>query len=424
MRKMMLLLSPILFAFLTGWFLVRFLTVHPFKISIFLTITLLSLIITVLLLYAVRKEKGKWGFVIFAFIGFFLAYMINTHLFLSQEDTRFVPELTRCQDDQVSGHTAILYFTHGEPETYDPIGWLNQFREFDEQGIRFIPKPARPVFIAMLRKQYLQVGKSNHRSMHLSMMQCLEELFRQEGDTTTRFYICFLDDEPRPDAALIQALNDVADEVIVVNVFLTISNHTAAGQSLIQAVDAEKKCGVKVRFTEPFWNSETLQSVFIEKVAANMQDLPKEKIAVALIGYGQPDEWDTEWPTETQQEIAFRDDIIKLFIENGFPEQNLGSAWMEFKSPKPAELMHAFIQNEVEKIFYFSAAISADAIPSQAHVPGLVNKYKFPEGVEVINLGAWNNHPTVIRAIKERISESMNQNFQDNLHILTHGVAF
>ena len=28
--------------------------------------------------------------------------------------------------------TAVIYFTHGEPETYDPIGWLNQFREFDE----------------------------------------------------------------------------------------------------------------------------------------------------------------------------------------------------------------------------------------------------------------------------------------------------
>ena len=44
---------------------------------------------------------------------------------------------------------------------------------------------------------------------------------------------------------------------------------------------------------------------------------------------------------------------------------------------------------------------------SQIDIPRLVEEYDYPEGVETINLGAWNNHPTVIAAIQERIDETM-----------------
>jgi hypothetical protein len=61
----------------------------------------------------------------------------------------------------------------------------------------------------------------------------------------------------------------------------------------------------------------------------------------------------------------------------------------------------------VKKIFYFSAAISADAMHSQIDIPRLVEKYEYPEDLVTVNLGAWNNHPTVIKALKERIDRRL-----------------
>ena len=55
-------------------------------------------------------------------------------------------------------------------------------------------------------------------------------------------------------------------------------------------------------------------------------------------------------------------------------------AWMEFKEPKPAEKVEEFPRNGVEKVLYFSAAISADAIHSQYDIPALVNEARVPEG--------------------------------------------
>ena len=403
MKKLPVFFISIIAAYLTGWFFLDFLTVHPLKMALFLFLTLLSLVVVVYAIFRLETRSERILGIGLAIVIFLASYAIHAQIFLNQEDSRYVPAITRQAGYEAAAHKAVVYFTHGEPQTYNPIGWINQFKEFDEQNIKFVPFLVRPLFVYQLRNKYLEVGQSNHRETHKEMLKSLEASYRYSGDSLTRFYLCFLDDEPRPDAAVISALNDGADSIIVANVFLTVSNHTAEGQNLIKELEVTKNYGVELTFTEPMWSSELLRSAFIEKVYAQIGDTPKEAVAIALIGHGQPDEWDEEWATETNQEIAFRKEIMDLFVEEGFKRENLGSAWMEFKEPKPATLMEDFIQNGVTKVFYFSAAISADAIHSQVDIPRLVQKYDFPEGVEVINLGAWNNHPTVIKAIKERI---------------------
>jgi hypothetical protein len=153
------------------------------------------------------------------------------------------------------------------------------------------------------------------------------------------------------------------------------------------------------------WSSETIRHAFVEKVMEHVEENEIANSAVAFVGHGQPDEWDIEWGTETEQEMLFREELMNLFVENGFKRENLGSAWMSFKEPKPAVLMQKFMENGADKVFYFAAAISADAMHSQIDIPDLIEKYDFPDGIEPVNLGAWNNHPTVIRAFTEKIDK-------------------
>jgi protoheme ferro-lyase len=318
-----------------------------------------------------------------------------------------VPDLTREPGDPGLGHTAVVYFTHGEPQTYNPIGWINQFNEFDEQGIDFIPMFARPFFLNTLRSKYLEIGKSDHRKTHQQMIASLEEVYRAEGDETTKFYLSFLDDSPRPDAAAIQALNEGASKIIVSEVFLTISNHTAEGEQQIEELNIEETFGIPVEYTGPLYDSETLKSMFVHRANANIGDTDKSKVGILLIGHGQPDEWDVEWPTETEQEISFRNDVLDLLAADGYQRSNLSLAWMEFKEPKPAEMVPQFLQNGIEKLLFFSAAISAEAVHSQYDIPALVYEAEYPEGFPIIDLGAWNNDPIVIQAIKEKIDPFM-----------------
>lgn len=403
-------LLPIGLSLILGVTLVQYFTVHPLTMSLYLLATCLVLFMLVVVLAEGFKGKQLWIGIALSMLFFVVGYLGTTRIFLNREDHRPVPEITRHKDDPGLGHTAVVYFTHGEPETYDPIGWINQFNEFEEQGIPFVPLAAKPIFIFQLRNKYLEVGKSNHRQMHIQMIQSLEDAFRAEGDTSTKFYISFLDDYPRPDAAVIDALNDGASKIVVSEVFLTISNHTAEGEELIKELNIEQEYGVPILYTGPLYDSATLKSMFLARADANIGETEKSRVGVLLVGHGQPDEWDKEWSTETEQEIGFREDVLQLLADNGYHRENMGLAWMEFKEPKPAENVKEFLENGVEKVLYFSAAISADAIHSQYDIPALVHEADVPDSYPLINLGAWNNDPIVIQAIKEKIDQQM-ENF-------------
>jgi hypothetical protein len=205
---------------------------------------------------------------------------------------------------------------------------------------------------------------------------------------------------------VIQALNEGASRIIVSEVFLTISNHTAEGKHLIDELHV-KEYGVQIDYTGPMWDSDKLKSMFVHRANEQIGDADKSKVGILLVGHGQPDEWDVEWATETEQETSFREDILKLFEQDGYRPENLALAWMEFKEPKPAEKVGEFLDNGVEQVLYYSAAISADAIHSQYDVPALVEEAPVPEGFPLINLGAWNNDSLVIEAIKEKIDVLM-----------------
>jgi sirohydrochlorin ferrochelatase len=396
-------LFVVVLSLLLGALVVQYLTVHPLQMSWYLLATCTVFFALVATLAVWLRGKPLLIAVPLALILFFAGYIFMTRAFLAREDPRPVPQLTRTKDDPGLGHTAVIYFTHGEPETYDPIGWINQFNEFDEQGIAFVPLVARPLFVYQLRDHYLEVGRSDHRRMHIQMLSRLEEAFRAEGDTETQFYISFLDDDPRPDAAVIQALNDGASRIVVSEVFLTISNHTAEGKDLIEELNVEEELGVPVLYTGPMYDSSTLQSMFVQRANAHIGDTDKSRVGILLVGHGQPDEWDVEWATETEQEIGFRQNVLKLLEEDGYSQENLSLAWMDFKEPKPAAKVEEFVERGVEKVLYFAAAISADALHSQYDIPALVNEAQVSDSVPLINLGAWNDDPIVIQAIKEKI---------------------
>lgn len=392
-------------SFLLGVVFVKYLTVHPLKMSIYLIVSCFSFFtIIVVLISSFKSDFIILGIEItFSLVSFIVGYSLMARRILLKDDDRYIPPILRTKDDPGSGHTAVVYFTHGEPETYNPIGWINQFREFDEQNILFIPFLIRPFFLFQLRKKYLQVGKSDHRKMHHIMIKDLEERFRDEGIDSMKFYLSFLDDDPRPDAAVIQALNEGASQIIVCEVFVSLSSHTSKGEELITNLKIQDY-GVPLQFTSPLWDSETLHKMFVEKANKNLAGSDKEKVAILLVGHGQPNEWDKLFSTATEHEIRFREKIKDLFKKDGYLEENLGLAWMEFKEPKPKEKIEEFVKNGVEHILYFATSISADAIHSMSDIPSLVHEADISKQIKLVNMGAWNNHPLAIQSIKERIN--------------------
>jgi hypothetical protein len=219
--------------------LVQYLVSSPLEMSLFLLLCVGLAVGLVLLVVLGLRGRARLLAVGVVLLGTVAGYLAATTVFLDTEEVRDLPELAVPAVDQ-RDHTAVVYFTHGEPPAYSPLPWLETFRELDADGVSFIPRPFRPFFFLKFREEYLRVGGSPHNFVHRDMAGSLEEAFRDEGDDRTRFYMAFLDSNPRPDEAVIRALNDGASEVVVATVFVTISSHTKAGQDMVEQLDLEQ----------------------------------------------------------------------------------------------------------------------------------------------------------------------------------------
>ncbi len=391
-----------LFGLLAGILLVRYLVASPMVMSLYLLMLVVSLALLAWGILRLFHGQAAWLGLFLALVSFVAAYLVTNSLFLHQEEERELPAVQARGAGE--GHTAVVYLTHGEPPAYSPMPWVETFKEIDSIGAPFIPVPFRPFFFQQLRNEYLKVGGSPHNFVHQAMLNSLENKLRMEGDQDTRFYIAFLDSNPRPDESAIRAVNEGASRVVVANVFLTVSSHTQAGQELVDAVGLEQY-GVDVCMAPPLWDSPSLKRMFVERANRNLNGTDKSKVGILLVGHGQPESWDAIYPTQTEQELLFRQEVMDLLVQDGYSRENISLAWMEFKEPAIEEITQELGRRGVEKIFVFAASISAASIHSAYDIPEAVHRAGLPESVEVINLGAWDNDPLVIEAIREKLRD-------------------
>jgi len=73
------------------------------------------------------------------------------------------------------------------------------------------------------------------------------------------------------------------------------------------------------------------------------------------------------------------------------------------------QAVKAGANKNVRLILVFSSSISAEGIHSAYEIPEMLNEVSVPEGVRLVNLGAWNDHPLVLQAIAERIESCLDK---------------
>jgi sirohydrochlorin ferrochelatase len=334
--------------------------------------------------------------------GFVGGYVAANAAFLAQEEKRELPKLVR--KDGGDGHTAILYFTHGEPPGYSALPWIETIRELDHDNVPFVPWLFRPFFFNTVRYEYFEAGGSAHNKLHKVFLKSLIQAMPDEEAKGTKFYLAFLDSNPRPDEMAIRAINDGASRIIILPVFITESTHTVAGQEMVESIHPES-LGVQVCYTSALWDSQPLQTSFVERADEMIGDMDKSKVGILLVGHGQPTEWEKIYPAQNKQENMYRDAIREKLIADGYLPDHVVLGWMEFQEPTITASIEQLAGRGVEKILVLATSLSADSIHSDVEVPAAVVKANLPSQIQVEYVGQYGDHPLAIQAMKEKIAK-------------------
>jgi sirohydrochlorin ferrochelatase len=219
-----------------------------------------------------------------------------------------------------------------------------------------------------------------------------------------KFYLAFLDSNPRPDEMAIRAINDGASKIIILPVFITESTHTVAGQKMVASINPEA-VGVQICYTGALWDSQPLQTSFVERTDEMIGDIDKSKVGILLVGHGQPTEWEKIYPAQNKQESMYRDAIREKLVTDGYLPDHVVLGWMEFQQPTITESIEQLAGLGVEKILVLAVSLSADSIHSDVEVPAAVVKANLPADIQVEYVGQYGDHPLAIQAMKEKIEK-------------------
>ena len=388
------------FALLAGFFTVQYLVVPPAQMSLYAILLAVAVLATIFVL--VRTFKGRKMILagLFALACLIGGYVLANAAFLGQVEERTLPVISRT--DGGDGHTAILYFTHGEPPGYSAMPWIETMRELDRDNAPFVPWFVRPIFFSGVRNEYFEAGGSAHNELHKAFLDDLKRAMPEAEANGTKFYLAFLDSNPRPDEMVIRAINDGASKIIVLQVFITESTHTLAGKDMIASVHPEKY-GVEVYYSSPLWDSDPVQKMWVERANEMTGGINKSKVGILLVGHGQPTEWEKIYPAQNQQENQYRQAIREKLIADGFSPEHVVLSWMQFQEPTITESAKELAGSGVEKILVFSVSLSADSIHSEVEVPAAVARAELPNKIVVEYVGQYCDHPLAIQAMIEKI---------------------
>ncbi len=305
---------------------------------------------------------------------------------------------------QGPGHTAIIYFTHGEPRTYDRAfsAWMHAIREMDETGVPFVPWPFRPFFFSKVRNEYFEVGGSFHNLIHARAMERIESAYRKKKDPNARCYLAFSDDEPDAAEAAARAINDGASRIILLNVWMTDSDHSEQGLKKIRELHPDA-FDIRLCVTDTLWKSYRLMRMYAERAKKAAGGMNRADIGVVLVAHGQPASWDALFKRQPEQENSFRVETKKLLAEQGFQDKNIALAYMEFKQPDIKTAVQGLVAGGVKKLLVAPVNISAESIHSEHEIPSLVEAAGVPPSVSVSHLGAWNDDQLLIDDLMEQL---------------------
>lgn len=390
----------VLLASLAGYLLVQYMVQPPAQMGLYAVLLAAALAGLVFVLFRYYKGREWIPALLVAFLALIGGYLLSNAVFLSQEEVRQFPGLTR--SDGGDGHTAVIYFTHGEPPGYSALPWIETIREFDRDKAAFVPWPFRPFFFNQLRAEYLQAGGSAHNKLHRSFFDNLRRSMPEAEKDGTRFYLAFLDNDPRPDEVAIQAINEGASRIVVLPVFVTESTHTLAGQEMVNSVLPQDQA-IQVCYTGALWNSEALQRVFVERAREMTGPMDKSRVGILLLGHGQPAAWEDLYPAQNEQETKYRQAIQEKLVQAGYSADHIALGWMEFQEPTITETVSDLAKRGVDKILVFSVSLSADSIHSDIEVPAAVEQARLSESIQVEYVGQYSDHPLAIQAMREKI---------------------
>ncbi len=286
---------------------------------------------------------------------------------------------------------------------YDPASVASTIEHLDSSGVPLPGATARPIIFAGEKARYRAAGGESPSEWSL---RSVTGMLRNRLDEA-RFGEVVLsggDTLPRLDAVVAQLGASGYRHIVVAQLSVADSVRTDRARRGVDDLRPEAN-GLDVPYTPPLWASSAIASMLVDRISAAAGSTPLAQCGVALVGHGQPPEWQRDHPSANEHETYFHQRIKMGLLELGLVDQNVRLAWLDWQEPDAVEALRHLAAFDCTRIVVVPASMPLDSTSTLVDMRQAVRQARLADEVEIVQLPAWGDHQLVADVLAAGVIE-------------------
>ncbi len=309
-----------------------------------------------------------------------LGYALTTFSVLTSAKKGWTPQAQPIQGDQ----TAVILLAPGESPEYETRSAARRLELADDPH-DMPPLLLRPFYMRDIKTKYAALGRSPYRDSHIELARKVQSRLDTSYSVTAAFY----SDQPALAESLTQAIDSGARNIVLAHIRVAIPPDSVIAGDLMEGINPEQY-GVRLRQTEPLWDSQLLPQIYVRRVLEALPGLgpDAENAGLLLVGRGHNQTSESAVRRFTE-ESSFLRRVRDTLTRAGFDGKRVAIGWLRH-SPSAGESIQALINAGCKVVYCLPASFSADGINTLFDIPAQVDPIIKASGIKFVNLGAWN----------------------------------
>jgi protoheme ferro-lyase len=319
--------------------------------------------------------------------------------------SKYLPEIK----PTLEGKTAVVVCFHGEEERWPGMNAMLLDPDSGEVSKGTPPNSIKNVIFRYriaksVRGQYRTIGYYDPYNA-----QCYEVLEKLKAKMPKDIMVDlgFMDCRPFIEEKVIEVANKGASKIIVVHTMITVSDHTNDIETRVEGVRLQDY-GVKVVFTEPFWNDENFLKCEVNRTLEAIGEADKSKVGVVYLGYGLPAEYLSPGKLATyniETSNRFAEAYLKELNKHGIKHTMYG--WLRFNKPDIPDCAKE-LSAKGARLIIFNWFHTTENMHTLLDMPGLFVEAEpyLPEGTKLVKLGPEKDYPGFIDVLIKQIEKA------------------